>query len=115
VHGSALVIASWETLASHQAPEFHLYQDDFLKEDKPLTTGYSCVVEVTDEGQRDLEVMALLSPETMPEIIRPFRGFVDGIVLIIESSGYFSAISFSRSRAVTFWISTNDDARVCQN
>ena len=79
-----------------------------------MTTGYSCV-EVTDEGLRDQEVMALLSPETTPEIIRPIRGFVDGIVLIIESSGYFSAISFSRSRAVNFWISTSDGARGCQN
>jgi len=80
-----------------------------------LSAGYSCVVEVTDEEQRDREVMALLSPETMPEIIRPIRGFVDGIVLIIESSGSFSAISFSRSRAVHFWTSTSEGGSLGQN
>jgi len=117
VHGSTLVIALSETFASHQAqsPEFYPKQCDFLKEDEPLTTGYSCAVELPDEGQWDQEVLALLSPETMSEIIYPIRGFVDGIVLIIESSGSFFAISFSRSLAVDFWISPSDGARVCQN
>lgn len=80
-----------------------------------MSTGYSCVVEVTDEEQRDREVMTLLSPETMPEIIRPIRGFVDGIVLIVEGSGSFSAISFSRSRAVHFWTSTSEGGSLGQN
>jgi hypothetical protein len=80
-----------------------------------LTAGYSCVVELTDEEQRDQEVMAVLNPETAPEIIRSIRGFVDGIVLIVESSGSFSAISFSRSRAVSFWVSTNDSEQTGQN
>jgi hypothetical protein len=80
-----------------------------------LSAGYSCVVEVTDEEQRDQEVMALLSPETTPEIIRPIRGFVDGIVLMVESTGSFSAISFSRSRAVHFWTSTSEGGSLGQN
>jgi hypothetical protein len=119
LHGSTLVIALSETFASHQAQSSEFYPKqcdcDFLKEDEPLTTGYSCAVELLDEGRRDQEVLALLSPEIMSEIIYPIRGFVDGIVLIIESSGSFFAISFSRSLAVDFWISPSDDARVCQN
>lgn len=80
-----------------------------------MTSGYSCVEEVTDEDERDQEVMAVLSLDIMPEIIRPIEGFVDGVVLLMHSSDYFSAISFSRCRAVSFWVSKNDDGRVRQN
>jgi hypothetical protein len=81
------------------------------------TTGAwtQCIAEITDKDQQDLEVMTLLSPAITPEIIRPIRGFVDGIVLLTDSSGSFSAISFSRSRAVSFWVSRSDDSQLCQN
>ena len=85
------------------------------KGDTSLATEYSCVVEVTDEERLDQEILALLSPETTPEIIRLNRGFVDGIVIVIEGCGSVSAISFCRSRAVNFWISTSDSSSLYQN
>ena len=78
-------------------------------------TEYSRIVELTDQDLQDQEVMTLLSPQTTPEIIRPIHGFVDGIVLLMESSDSFSAISFSRSRAVSFWVSISDGGPLFQN
>ena len=78
--------------------------------------GYSCIVELTDEEGQAHEVVTLLSPHITPEIIYPIHGFVDGIVMLTEtSSNHFSAISFFRSKAVSFWVSRNDGAQFYQN
>jgi hypothetical protein len=80
-----------------------------------LAPGYSCVAELIDHDQQDLEVMTVLRPEITPEVIRPMHGFVDGIVLLVDNSGSFSAISFFNSRAVSFWVAANDCDQLCQN
>ena len=79
-------------------------------------SGYSCMIELTDEDGQAQQVMTLLSPQAIPEIIRPFHGFIDGIVLLTgATSGSFSAISFFRSRAVSFWVSQDDGGHNFQN
>ena len=78
--------------------------------------GYSCIVELTDEDGQAREVMSLLSPQATPEIIHPVRAFVDGVVLLMGAdSGQLSAISFFRSKAVSFWVSRDDGGHLLQN
>jgi hypothetical protein len=87
-----------------------------LKEGSSPMAGYSCMIEVTDEDGQVQQVMTLLCPQATPEIIRPFHGFIDGIVLLSSTiSGSFSAISFFRSKAVSFWISRDDGGHRFQN
>jgi hypothetical protein len=78
--------------------------------------GYSCIIELTDEDGQIQEVMSLLSPHATPEIIHPLQGFVDGIVLLADRNlSHFSAISFFRSKAVSFWVSRETAADYLQN
>jgi len=87
-----------------------------FREGERQMAGYSCMVELTDEDGQVQQVMTLLSPQAVPEIIRPFQGFIDGIVLLSgAASGSFSAISFFRSRAVSFWVSRDDGGHSFQN
>ncbi len=78
--------------------------------------GYSFLAELTDEDGQIQEVMTLLSPQVRPEIIHLCHGFVDGIVLLTgDDASACSAISFFRSRAVSFWVSRDDGGNTLQN
>jgi hypothetical protein len=78
--------------------------------------GYSFLFELIDEDCQIQEVMSLLNPRVKPEIIHLFHGFVDGIVLLTGNDpNSCSAISFFRSKAVSFWVSRDDAADALQN